>query len=72
MAATITTGQLSITLPGPVPLRELLPWAIFAALLFFLLLYFVTAEQGATALVGGSFVHEFVHDARHLIGVPCH
>lgn len=72
MAATITAGQPAITLPGPVPLRELLPWAVFGALLFLLAIYFVTAEQGATALVGGSFVHEFVHDARHLIGVPCH
>ena len=36
------------------------------------LLYLVGAEEGATSLVSGSFVHEFVHDGRHLLGFPCH
>lgn len=72
MAAAITPGQPAIHLPAPIPIRELLPWVIFATLLFLLAVYFVTAEQGATSLIGGHYVHEFVHDARHLIGVPCH
>ena len=58
--------------PVTIPIRELLPYAIFVGALLFLLLYFVVAEQGALALVGGSMVHELVHDARHLVGVPCH
>ncbi len=29
-------------------------------------------HQGATALFSGSYVHEFVHDGRHLLGFPCH
>ena len=37
-----------------------------------LLIYFVGAEQGATSLISGHYVHEFVHDARHLLGFPCH
>jgi cobalt transporter subunit CbtB len=37
-----------------------------------LLIYFVGAEQGATALIHGRAVHEFVHDGRHLLGFPCH
>jgi len=72
MAAAITPEQTPAVLPAPVPVRELLPWAIFGTLLFLLALYFVSAEQGATSLIGGHFVHELVHDARHLIGVPCH
>jgi cobalt transporter subunit CbtB len=52
--------------------RELLPYAIFAGLLLSLLVYFVGAEEGAASLIGGSAVHEFVHDARHLLGFPCH
>ena len=28
--------------------------------------------EGALSLIGGSSVHEFVHDARHLLGFPCH
>ncbi len=72
MAAAITPGQPIISLPAPIPIRELLPWAIFAGLLFLLAMYFVAGEQGATSLIGGARVHEFVHDARHFIGVPCH
>jgi hypothetical protein len=28
--------------------------------------------QGATSLISGMYVHEFVHDGRHLLGFPCH
>jgi hypothetical protein len=55
----------------PIPLREILPWMIFAALAF-LAIYFVGAEEGATSLIPGMYVHEFVHDGRHLLGFPCH
>ena len=55
-----------------IPVRELLPWAIFGGLLMLLAIYFVGAEQGATALLHGRMVHEFVHDGRHLLGFPCH
>jgi hypothetical protein len=55
-----------------IPLRDLVPWAIFAGALMMVLLYFVGAEQGATSVFSGTFVHEFVHDARHLLGFPCH
>jgi hypothetical protein len=58
--------------PTPIPLRELLPWVVFGGLLLLLALYFVGAEQGATSLVPGMYVHEFVHDGRHLLGFPCH
>ena len=51
---------------------ELLPWAMFGGLLMLLAIYFVGAEQGATALIHGRYVHEFVHDGRHLLGFPCH
>ena len=56
----------------PVPIGELLPWAIFGGLLLLLALYFVGAEQGATSLIPGMYIHEFVHDGRHLLGFPCH
>ncbi|HVW32673.1 MAG TPA: CbtB-domain containing protein [Acidimicrobiia bacterium] len=58
--------------PVPVPVRDILPWAGFTLLLAILAMYFVGAEQGAMSLVSGSFVHEFVHDGRHLLGFPCH
>jgi hypothetical protein len=55
----------------PIPLREVLPWVIFGALLL-LMIYFVGAEEGATSIIPGMYVHEFVHDGRHLLGFPCH
>jgi hypothetical protein len=59
----------------PIPLaspRELAPYAVFAGIVMLVLLYFVGVEQGALSIIGGHGVHEFVHDARHLLGFPCH
>src|SRR5579871_366303 len=53
--------------PITIPLRQLVPWAIFGGLLFMLLIYFVGAEQGATSIFSGMWVHECVHDGRHLL-----
>jgi putative cobalt transporter subunit CbtB len=59
--------------PGPlVSPRELLPYALLAGIVLMILIYFVGAEEGATSIIGGRSVHEFVHDARHLLGFPCH
>jgi putative cobalt transporter subunit CbtB len=58
-------------LPAPIPVREILPWLLFGVLML-LALYFVGAEQGATSLFSGVYIHEFVHDGRHLLGFPCH
>jgi len=55
-----------------IPLQDILPWAVLGALLAVIFLYFVSTEQGAYALFDGMYVHEFVHDGRHLLGFPCH
>jgi hypothetical protein len=60
------------TIPAPVPVKEWLPWAIFGGLVALLAIYFVGAEQGATSIFQGMYIHEFVHDGRHLLGFPCH
>ena len=67
----------AVAAPSPVTVptisvRELLPWLLFAALLAIVAMYFVSAEQGATSVFSGTGVHEWVHDARHLLGFPCH
>jgi hypothetical protein len=56
----------------PFSIRQVLPWLVFAGLLLLVGLYFVSAEQGVSALVAGNAVHEWVHDGRHLLGFPCH
>ena len=65
------TVHASGALAAPIPVREILPWMVFGALAM-LAIYFVGAEEGATAMVKGMAVHEFVHDGRHLLGFPCH
>jgi hypothetical protein len=66
----------ALAIPAPVPIRipirEILPYAIFAGVLLLVVLYFVGAEQGALSMFSGNFVHELVHDGRHLLGFPCH
>ncbi|NEA98909.1 CbtB-domain containing protein [Streptomyces sp. SID13726] len=59
-------------LPAKLPIGAIVPWAVFFGILMLVLLYFVGAEQGATSVVSGEDVHEWVHDARHLLGFPCH
>ncbi|MDQ3763377.1 MAG: CbtB-domain containing protein [Actinomycetota bacterium] len=65
-----------MSVPAPIPIRiplhEILPWAIFMGVLGLLLLYLVGAEQGAMSIISGHYVHEFLHDGRHLLGFPCH
>ena len=69
--SALPTSQSS-PVPAAIPIRRLLPWAIFTAVLALMLLYFVGAEEGATSLFSGHWVHEFAHDGRHLLGFPCH
>lgn len=69
--AAVEPGAISA--PAPIASAStLLPYAVFAGVMLMLLTYFVGAEQGAAAVVGGTSVHEFVHDARHLLGFACH
>jgi hypothetical protein len=62
------------TASGPIaiPLREVLPWLVFAGAVMVSLLYLVGLDQGATAIVPGDVLHEFVHDGRHILGFACH
>jgi hypothetical protein len=71
--AQSAVGSVSQPVSLPViPIGELLPWAVFGGLVMLLAIYFVGAEQGATSLMHGRAIHEFVHDGRHLLGFPCH
>ena len=70
VASLLTGGQPPE--PDTMVYLLLLPYALFAGVLLMLLIYFVGAEEGATSLIGGHAVHEWVHDARHLLGFPCH
>jgi hypothetical protein len=70
MSTAVEEG--SVAAPVVIPVREVMPWAVLAGLFMVVAYYFVGAEQGATSVFGGMGIHEFVHDARHLLGFPCH
>ncbi len=57
---------------APIPLSAILPLSAFITLMVLLSVYFIGAEQGATAVFSGNQIHEYFHDARHLLGFPCH
>jgi hypothetical protein len=63
---------MDVPLDVAIPVKKILPWAILGGLAVILAFYFVGAEQGAIHLFSGMGIHEFVHDARHLLGFPCH
>ena len=52
--------------------REIAPYAIFAGALLTLMVFFIGTEQATAAFAEGAAVHEFLHDARHLLSFPCH
>jgi hypothetical protein len=59
--------------PIAIPLSGGAQWLIGTAIVSLVLYYFIGIDQGATSVFGNDFhIHEFVHDARHLLGFPCH
>jgi cobalt transporter subunit CbtB len=48
-------------------------WLLGAAVLGMLAVYFIGLDQGMTSVFGKTmYLHELVHDGRHLLGFPCH
>lgn len=56
-----------------IPLSGGARWMVGTVLVSLLLFYFVGMDQGATSVFGNDVhIHEFLHDARHFLGFPCH
>ncbi len=47
-------------------------WAYLMAVLSLLALYLMLQDNGAALSTLAPYVHEFTHDGRHVLGVPCH
>jgi cobalt transporter subunit CbtB len=59
--------------PAAIPVSATIPWLLGTLVLGLLTYYFIGVDEGATSVFGNTTaVHEFVHDARHLLGFPCH
>ncbi|MEU4287445.1 CbtB-domain containing protein [Kribbella sp. NPDC026596] len=59
----------SVAVPAFSP--RLLALALLSVGLMLLLAYLVGFDQGAVSQ-SGMYLHELMHDGRHLLGVPCH
>jgi hypothetical protein len=48
-------------------------WLLGAAVFGMLAVFFIGLDQGMVSVFGAdAHIHEFVHDARHALGFPCH
>ena len=65
------TASPEVTIPT-IEVGKLAPWTIFFVLLATIVLFFISADQGAVSIPSGNAIHEWVHDGRHLLGFPCH
>jgi putative cobalt transporter subunit CbtB len=68
-SARPTTGAIAT----PIAISASSVWLIGAVVLALLAYYFIGVDQGMVSVFGNdTHVHEFVHDARHFLGFPCH
>ncbi|MFI0898292.1 CbtB-domain containing protein [Streptomyces sp. NPDC020983] len=59
--------------PVVLPVTKAALWLVGATVLALLAYYFIGVDQGAVSVFGKDMhLHEFVHDARHFLGFPCH
>jgi hypothetical protein len=71
MSSTSATSAVATPLVVPVSRTSVL--LVGTALMALAVYYFVGVDQGAWSVFGNdTHIHEFVHDARHFLGFPCH
>jgi hypothetical protein len=59
--------------PVVLPATKAALWLMSTVIIGLALYYFIGIDQGATSVFGSDMhIHEFVHDARHFLGFPCH
>jgi hypothetical protein len=75
----MTTPQTFAPAPGAsrqpvsIPISGSTWWLVGTVVVSLLIYYFIGVDQGAFSVFGNDMhIHEFVHDARHLLGFPCH
>ncbi len=66
---SVPTPAQSVAVPAVSP--RLLAIALLTVGLALMLAYLVAFDQGAISQ-SGTYLHELMHDGRHLLGVPCH
>ncbi|MFJ3894974.1 MULTISPECIES: CbtB domain-containing protein [unclassified Streptomyces] len=72
MSSSISTSR-PVSTPVVLPVSKSILWLVGTALIALAVYYFIGVDQGAVSVFGNDMhVHEFVHDARHFLGFPCH
>jgi hypothetical protein len=67
------SAPAAVSTPVVMPLSRAAWWLFGSLLIGLAAYYFVGVDQGAYSVFGqDTHVHEFVHDARHFLGFPCH
>jgi hypothetical protein len=71
--ATATVNPRSTDQPVTLSAVSSAAWMAAMVVVGLLAYYFIGVDQGATSVFGNdTHIHEFVHDARHFLGFPCH
>ena len=74
LTAPVTTPSPKTAVP-PTPLSHNRVLLLVSLTVFFALAayYFIGVDEGMSSVFGKTLViHEWVHDARHFLGFPCH
>jgi hypothetical protein len=73
MSSISTPTTAAPATPVVVPVSTAALWLAGALFLALAMYFLIGVDQGAVSIFGqNSNIHEFVHDARHLLGFPCH
>jgi hypothetical protein len=71
--STSTPGDIAASRAHATPLPTRGLWLGTTTAIALVALYLLGIDQGAVSLFGAdAHLHELLHDARHLIGFPCH
>jgi hypothetical protein len=73
MSSTSPGTTATTATPVVLPISTAAVWLAGALFLAMAMYFLIGIDQGAVSVFGqNSNIHEFVHDARHLLGFPCH
>lgn len=59
-----------LSTPTTIPLPRIRPWLLLVP--FLMLIAYLTLMDNGAVSQAGTYLHELMHDGRHLLGVPCH
>ncbi|MBL7499800.1 CbtB-domain containing protein [Frankia sp. CNm7] len=70
---SIAPGTHAADRPAPLSVPATFLWTALMVVAGLAVYYFVGIDQGMVSIFGSdTHIHEFVHDARHFLGFPCH